>query len=319
MFLALAFALAAPPAEPAPAPRLVGERIELKTGTGTIRGTIDLPATRGPWPVVILHAGSGPTNCDGNGPLIATDCLKLVGRALAKEGVAVLRFDKRGIAASAKALAKEEDVRIDTYAEDVVAWAALLRKDARFTKLGYIGHSEGSLIGLIAAKEAKFDAFVSLCGPGRPLQEVLREQLKKNLPDELYKTSDAIIAELEAGKEVKDTPKELAALFRPSVQPFLISLFKRDPAKLATELKCPLLIVSGSTDIQVSAADAKRLAEANPAAKVIALEGMNHVLKSAKEANRLLQLPSYTDPSLPLHPKLVPALVGFLKPALAAK
>jgi pimeloyl-ACP methyl ester carboxylesterase len=319
MFLALAFALAAPAAEPAPAPRLVGERVQLKTDTGTIYGTIDLPAPPGPWPAVILHAGSGPTDRDGNGPLIATDCLKLVGRALAREGFAVLRFDKRGIAASAKALAKEEDVRIDTYAEDVVAWAALLRKDSRFTKLGFIGHSEGSLIGLVAAKEAKFDAFVSLCGPGRPLQDVLREQLKKNLSDELYKKSDAIIAELEAGHAVKDTPEELAALFRPSVQPFLISEFRRDPAKLAAGLKCPLLIVSGSTDIQVLTADARRLAEANPKARSAAVGGMNHVLKSVKEANRLLQLPSYMDPSLPLHPKLVPELAGFLKPALAAK
>jgi pimeloyl-ACP methyl ester carboxylesterase len=319
MFLALALALAAPPAEIAPPPRLVGELIELKTGTGTLYGTIDLPATPGPWPAAILHAGSGPTDRDGNGPLIATDCLKQLGRALAKEGVAVLRFDKRGVAASARALAKEEDVRIDTYAADTVAWAALLRKDGRFAKLGYIGHSEGSLIGLIAAREAKFDAFVSLCGPGRPLQEVIREQLKKNLPAELYKKSDAIITDLEAGKGGKETPKELAALFRPSVQPFLISAFKRDPAKLAAELKCPLLITSGSTDIQVSAADAKRLTGANPQAKAVAVEGMNHVLKAVKETNRLSQLPSYSDPSLPLHPKLVPALAGFLRPALTAK
>src|SRR5262249_36126386 len=157
---------------------------------------------------------------DGNGPLVRTNCQKQVGRALAAEGFAVLRPDKRGIAASAKALAKEEDVRLDTYAADVGAWVTLLRKDPRFTKVGYIGHSEGSLVGLVAAKDTKLDAFVSLCGPGRPLQDVLREQLKKNLSDELYKRSDEIITELEAGRAVKDSPKELVALFRPSVQPY---------------------------------------------------------------------------------------------------
>ena len=125
-------------------------------------------------------------------------------------------------------LSKEADIRIDTYAVDVTAWAALLRKDARFTKLGYTGHSEGALIGLIAARDAKFDAFVSLCGPGRPLQEVLREQLKKNLSDDLYAKSDAIITELEAGRTVKDVPKDLNSLFRSSVQPYLISTFKYD-------------------------------------------------------------------------------------------
>jgi uncharacterized protein len=319
VYLALAFALSAPPSDTAPPPRVVGELVELKTDTGTLHGTIDLPAKPGPWPVVLLHAGSGPTDRDGNGPFVRTDCQKQLGRALAADGFAVLRIDKRGIAASAKALAKEEDVRLDTYAADVTAWAALLRKDWRFTKLGYIGHSEGSLVGLVAAKDAKFDAFVSLCGPGRPLQDVLRAQLKTNLSDELYKRSDLIIAELESGRAVKDTPKELAVLFRPSVQPYLISVFKNDPAMLAAALRAPMLIVSGSTDIQVSAADAKRLADANPKAKAVTADGMNHVLKSVKEAHRLLQLPSYSDPSLPLHPKLVPALVEFLKSSLVGK
>ena len=164
---------------------------------------------------MILHAGSGPTDRDGNGPLVRTDNLKMLGRALAAEGIAVLRIDKRGVGASAKALAKEEDVRLETYAADVAAWAARLRKDPRFTKVGFIGHSEGALIGLIAAKDAKLDAYVSLCGPGRPLQEVLREQLKKNLPKDLYKASDTIIAELEAGRTVKDVPKGLAVAVPP--------------------------------------------------------------------------------------------------------
>ncbi len=319
MYLALAFVLAAPLADTAPQPRQVGESVELKTDTGTLFATLDLPAKPGPWPVVLFHAGSGPTDRDGNGPLTRTNNLKMVGRALAAEGIAVVRIDKRGMGASAKALGKEEDVRIDTYAADVIAWAALLRKDSRFTKLGYIGHSEGALIGLVAAKDAKFDAFVSLCGPGRPLQEVLREQLKKGLPEDLYKQSDTVITELEAGRLVKDSPQSLAALFRPSVQPYLISVFQRDPAKLAGGLSVPILVVSGSTDIQVSAADAKRLGDSNAKAKVVTVEGMNHVLKAIKGTERAEQLPSYADPSLPLHPKLMPDLVGFFKQSLVGK
>lgn len=311
--------LAALPAAEAPAPRPVGEPLELRTATGTLRATLDLPPGRGPWPVVLLHAGSGPTDRDGNGPLTRTDNLKMLGRALAATGIAVVRLDKRGMGASAQAMTKEEDVRIETYAADVAAWAALLRKDSRFTKLGYIGHSEGALIGLVAAGEAKFDAFVSLCGPGRPLQDILREQLKAGLPEKLYAQADAALTELAAGREVKDGPKELAALFRPSVQPFLIAAFRHDPAKLVAGLKAPVLVVSGSTDIQVSAADAKRLADANPKAKAVTLGGMNHVLKAAPTANRLAQLPSYSDPSLPLHPKLAPELVRFLAPALGGR
>lgn len=303
----------------APAPRLLGEFLELTTDTGTLHASLDLPTQPGPWPAVVIHAGSGPTNRDGNGPLTRSDNLKMLGRALAAQGFAVLRVDKRGIGASSQALTKEEDIRLDTYAADVTAWVKMLRKDPRFTKVGYVGHSEGALIGLIAHKDAKFDAFVSLCGPGRPLQDILREQLKKNLPADLYKQSDAIITELVAGNIVKETPKALAALFRPSVQPYLISSFKYDPAQLVAGLTVPVLVVSGSTDIQVTAEDAKRLGSANPQARVVTIDGMNHVLKAVEGTHQLIQLPSYNDPSLPLHPKLVPAVAEFLKPSLGGK
>jgi pimeloyl-ACP methyl ester carboxylesterase len=304
------------PLADAPPPRLVGEPVTLDTPTGTLHGTIDLPAKPGPWPVVLLHPGSGPTDRDGNQAIMRNDGLKMLGRSLAAGGVAVLRIDKRGIAASRKALAKEEDVRLDTYAADAAGWVRLLRKDARFTKVAFAGHSEGSLVGLVAAAEAKPDALVSLCGPGRPLAELLREQLKAGLSKDLYETSDTIIAELEAGREVKDTPAALKALFRPSVQPYLISMFKHDPAKLAAAYPGPLLVVGGTTDIQVSVKDAERLAAARPGAKLVVIDGMNHVLKRVKQTNRLLQLPSYADPSLPLHPGLVGEVARFLAGSL---
>src|SRR4051794_11815318 len=121
MFLALAFALSAPPFDTAPAPRMVGELVVLKTDTGVLHGTIDLPATPGPWPVILLHAGSGPTDRDGNGPLVRTDCLKQIGRALAAEGFAVLRIDKRGAGWSLLAIPKLEELRLETYSADVTA------------------------------------------------------------------------------------------------------------------------------------------------------------------------------------------------------
>jgi pimeloyl-ACP methyl ester carboxylesterase len=314
----LLLSLSLPPSlEESPPPRLVGEPVELKTPTGTLYGTLDLPAGGGPWPVVLLHPGSGPTDRDGNSILTRNDSLKMLGRALAARGVAVLRIDKRGVGTSRKALAKEEDVRLDTYAADVTAWLARLRADGRFTKVGYVGHSEGSLIGLLAAKGAKPDAFVSLCGPGRRLTEVLREQLKKNLPKDLYERSDTIIAELEAGRTVKEVPAALTALFRPSVQPFLISAFRLDPEKLAAAYPGPLLVVGGTADIQVPVGDGRRLAAAKPGARLVVLDGMSHVLKAVRGTARLDQVAAYSDPSVPLHPKLADEVAGFLKSALA--
>jgi uncharacterized protein len=316
MNLILAIAVALPVAPP---PRMVGELVELKIDAGTLYGIIDLPSTPGPWPAVLLHPGSGPTDRNGNNLLMRNESLRLLGRALAAEGFAVLRIDKRGIGASANAMSKEEDVRIESFAADVASWTNFLRKDARFTRIGFIGHSEGSFIGLTAAKDAKPDAFVSLCGPGRPFADLIREQLKAGLPKELLEASERILTELEAGRTVKDVPEKLRPIFRPSVQPYLMGLFRGDPAKLAAAYPGPLLVISGSTDIQVAELDGRRLTESNPKARHVIITGMNHVLKPVESKVRLIQIPAYSDPSLPLHPKLVPEVAAFLKESFGGK
>ncbi|HVK12499.1 MAG TPA: alpha/beta hydrolase [Gemmataceae bacterium] len=296
-------------AGPAGAADFTSEPAEVKVPAGVLKGTLVVPAGKGPFPVAVMHPGSGPTDRDGNQPVgVKTDGLKMVAEALAAKGVATLRIDKRLIGESPKSA--EKDLRFDHYVDDVVAWVELLRKDRRFDRVAFIGHSEGALIGLAAAGAAKFDAFVSLCGPGEPLAATLRTQLKKGLSKELYEASDKAIAELEAGREVKEYPKELVALFRPSVQPYLISLFKPDPAKLIAGVGVPVLIVGGSADVQIGPENAKKLAEANPKAKVVTVEKMNHTLKTVDGPAD--QKAAYTDPARPLAPGLVPALAEFL-------
>jgi uncharacterized protein len=325
LLLLSCLAIAAPetPLELGPPPRMVGELVEIKTDTGTLYGIIDLPSSPGPWPIALLHPGSGPTDRDGNSRLSATqvirnDSLKLLGRALAAHGIATLRIDKRGVGSSAKAVGKEQDLRVETYSDDAAAWVALIRKDRRFTKVGIIGHSEGALIALLAAKREKVDALVSLCGLARPIQDVLRAQLKPALPKELYESADKIIMELAAGREIpqKDVPILLNSLFRPSVQPYLISEFKHDPAAILSKLDVPALVVSGTTDIQVPVEDGKRLADSKPGVKHCIIQNMNHILKQTEIATKMEQLPIYSDPTIPLHPKLVDELATFLKTTL---
>jgi pimeloyl-ACP methyl ester carboxylesterase len=298
------------------APMVRSEPAELKTPTGTLYGTLDLSASAGPWPVVLIHPGSGPTDRDGNSAFTKNDSLKLLGRGLAAKGVACLRIDKRGIGASAKAMVKEADLTINTYAADVAAWVKQLRADKRFTKVGFIGHSEGALIGELAGQTVQFDAFVSLCGPGRRLSDILREQLKSKL-DALAEKNEAILKSLEAGRTVADVPRELQALYRPSMQSYLISVFKIDPAALVAKLKCPVLIVRGTADVQVSAADFDRLAKAKPGIETLTVENMTHVLKRVKDpTDRAEQLKTYTDPSLPIAPEVVEGIAQFLAKAL---
>lgn len=302
------------------APAITAEPVELTTPTGTLYGTLDLPPGAGPFPVVLIHPGSGPTDRDGNQKGMTNDSLKRLGHALAAKGIACLRIDKRGVGASSKALAKEEDATIELYAADAAAWVKLLRGDRRFTKVGIVGHSEGSLVGTVAGRTEKLDAFVSLCGPGRRLSDVLRTQLKDKLPADLLAKNEAILTSLEAGRPADDVPAGLLMLYRKSVQPFLISVFKYDPAVELGTLDCPVLVVSGTTDLQVPPSEGEKLAAGKKGAKHVVLKDMCHVLKQTEQTALLVQsLTVYTDPKIPLHPELAGALAGFLTDALGKK
>jgi len=299
-------------AKPAP-----GERpMTLTTATGTLHGTLWLPAAAGAkLPLVLIIAGSGPTDRDGNsaglpGP---NHSLKLLAQALAEGGWASLRYDKRGVAASAAAGPREADLRFDTYVQDAAAWLRMLRADGRFGPLVVLGHSEGSLIAMLAAKEADVDGLVSLAGPAAGAANALRSQLAGRLPPPLAARNEALLLALERGETVTDVPAELAALYRPSVQPYLISWFRHVPQSVLATLKIPVLVVQGDTDIQVPVADAQALQRARAGVEMSVIEGMNHVLK-AVPADLPSHLASYSNPALPLAPGLAPRLLQFLAP-----
>jgi hypothetical protein len=231
---------------------------------------------------------------------------------LAARGIATLRYDKRGIAASRAAMTTEADLRFTNYIEDAAAWIKRLRADKRFSKITVIGHSEGSLIGMVAARDAGADAYISLEGAGRKAQDLLAEQLKAQLPPDLFVQTERILSTLSAGAVPDSTPPMLAPLFRPSVIPYLISWFKYDPAVEIGKLDIPVMIVQGTTDIQTTMTDADALAAGNKSARFLRIEGMNHLLKEVS-GDRIAQLPAYSDPTLPVMPKLLDEIAGFIK------
>jgi uncharacterized protein len=120
-----------------------------------------------------------------------------------------------------------------------------------------------------------------------------------------------VLDSLAAGRRVDTVPPLLFALFRPSVQPFLMSMFRQDPQALARAWPAPLLVVQGTTDLQVSMADADRLAAARPDARLLRIEGMNHVLK-AVSGDVQAQLPSYRTPT-PIVPEVVDGVAAFVR------
>ena len=300
-------------AVPNPA-RAAETAVTLHTPAGDLFGTLALPAGPPPYPLVLIVAGSGATDRNGNAGTIQSDAYKLLAAALAKDGIASVRYDKRGIGESAAALRDESKIRFDDYVDDAQAWVKMLASDKRFSSLTIAGHSEGALIGTIVAERAPVHALVLLEGAGRPAPVALREQLETKLPPDLNTQADAIIDQLSAGHTVVNPPPELAALFRPSVQPYLISWFKYDPAAELAKVRVPVTIVQGTADIQVTMADANALHAAAPNAKFVVVDGMNHVLKHFPD-NASLQaaMPGYTNPKLPLEPNVVAAVEAAAK------
>ncbi len=258
--------------------------ITLKTSSGgEIFGTLTMPEKTKKSTLVIIIAGSGPTDRDCNSPLgIKSNSYKMLAEGFAENGISTLRFDKRGIAKSRSALTSEMDIRFDTYINDVIDWVAFLKQDKRFKKIILLGHSEGSLIGMVAAQKAEVSKYISLAGSGSPIDKILKEQLKKQLlPQQLIEESDKILDSLKAGKTVPKVNLLLLSIYRPSVQPYMISWLKYDPSEEIKKLKIPVLIIQGTTDIQVTVDEAKLLSAAKPDSKLMIIENMNHILYMA--------------------------------------
>ena len=282
----------------------------LKTATGEIFGTLTLPTnTNKKVPVALIIAGSGPTDRDGNNMSMKNNSLKMLAEALAKQGIASLRYDKRGIAESRKSAKSEFDLRFEDYINDAKGWIDFLLANKQFSKVIVIGHSEGSLIGMIAAEDRA--SFISIAGAGRSADLILKEQLAAQ-PKQIKDTCFAIIDSLKSGKTVEKVNPLLFSLFRPSVQPYMISWFKYDPQIEMNKIKKKSLIVQGTKDIQVSLVDAELLSKENNKSQLLVIENMNHVLKIVK-GDRKENMATYNNQTIPVSEKMITGIVNFIK------
>ncbi len=285
--------------------------ITLTTSNGDLFGTLTTPLKFKNGPVVLIIAGSGPTDRNGNNPMMKNNSLQQLAFGLADAGIASVRYDKRGIAASADAMKSEADLRFEDYINDIKNWVSLLKKDIRFSQVIVCGHSEGSLLGMIASKD-KADKYISIAGPGKPANETLREQLE-NQPEQVKEIAFPILDSLSIGVTVSNPNPMLAALFRPSVQPYLISWFKYNPQTEIATLKMPVLILQGDQDIQVTVNDAELLSKANKNAQMHIINGMNHIFKIVPENNKNENIKSYSNPTKPISTQLLEEIISFIK------
>lgn len=291
------------------------EDITLNTPTGDIHGRLMLPDGKAPCPVVIIIAGSGPTDMNGNsiGLELTSNSLLYLAEELAANGIASVRYDKRGIGRSAKAAPSEEELRFEHYINDATMWADKLGSDARFNSVIIAGHSEGSLIGMIAAQQSKaVKGYISISGCGSPANEILEKQLQ-NHAEWIRKDMMAILKELCEERTVDNVPFYTETLFRPSVQPYLISWFRYNPTKEIAKLDMPVLILQGDRDMQVGVEEAEKLYAAKQDATYYIIRDMNHVLKQCSTDNIIDQIKIYNNPDLPIKAELVTHIVEFIK------
>ena len=291
--------------------------VVLNVGKVKIYGTLKIPETKEKVPIALIIAGSGPTDRNGNNPMMTCNTYKMLSDSLTRHGIATLNYDKRLIAKS-RGDQTEDELRFEDYVEDAKSWIELLSQNKQFSEIIVIGHSEGSLIGMIASENnTKVSKFISIAGVGSPADEILKEQLSKQLENQPITIKNQIfsyIDELKQGRLLENVPLNLNTLFRPSVQPYMISWFKYNPKDEIAKLKIPILILQGNFDIQVSENDAKLLYEANPKSKKVIIKNMNHVLKNSQSMNMNEQMTdSYNNPNTPINKELVENIVEFIK------
>ncbi|HEX6836195.1 MAG TPA: alpha/beta fold hydrolase [Polyangia bacterium] len=306
-------AATAPPVRRAPPAGVVEQPFEIDNRSAKIAGVLWLPATRsGPVPVVIIIAGSGPVDRDGNsGGILRSDAYRQLAEALAKKGVATIRYDKRGVGQSTFA-GKLADLGFDDFVSDAAALVAMARVNDKLSGVYLFGHSEGSLVALEVASTSKVDGIISAAGAGRVVADLMREQLGRQLSDDDMKDFDAQVAALKAGKPLAPKTPNLQRLLDPSLTKFLKGMLLTDPKPLAATYKGKLTVLQGDNDIQVTVdKDARPLAAAHAGAKLVVLKDVSHLLKH--DAHKGQDQPSYRDPSLPLDPNVVDAVMSTIR------
>lgn len=275
-----------------------------------LEGTLYTPDSKKKTNLVILIAGSGPTDRDGNQAMMENNSLKFLAEGLTENGISVYSYDKRMFALMKSGEIDESKLLFEHFIDDAVAVAEFFKKQKKYNKIIFAGHSEGSLIGMVASEKAKTDGFVSIAGAGNPIDKVLEFQINQSAPY-LVDDTKAVLEELKKGNTVEIKNIALFSLFRPSVQPYMISWLKYNPQTEIQKLKIPVMIINGTSDLQVLVSEAELLQKAKPEATYLIIENMNHVLKEVQDMTQNQK--SYTDPDLPVVPELINKISSFVK------
>jgi alpha/beta superfamily hydrolase len=259
--------------------------------------------------LAIIIAGSGPTDRDGNNSSMKSNYLKMLAEELNKNGISSFRYDKRGVSKSLGDIKSPNEIQFLDYVNDVKSIINHFKDTKKYKKIVIIGHSEGSLIGMLASKSIA-DGFISIAGAGVDYLTLIQRQLSNRAPY-IKSMSDPIIEQLKKNKLVDSVPPMLNNLFGTNLQRFLIDASSFDPAAEISKLLIPILIIQGTNDIQVEVKDAEILHTASSKSKLKIIQGMNHVFRQVSE-NFILNLQTYANPDLPIDENLPVIISEFI-------
>lgn len=274
-----------------------------------VDGTLLLPQKENP-PLAIIIGGSGPTDRNGNQQMQRTNALKYLAQGLAEKGIATFRYDKRIIKQMKDRTLNEESIRFDDFIDDAKEVIAYFKKANAFSKIYVIGHSQGSLVGMVAA-QGQTDGFISIAGAGQEIDDVVVDQIAKQAPG-LKDNARTAFDDMRANGVSHNYSKGLASIFRPQIQPFMLSWMQYNPNEEIKKLNMPVYIINGDKDLQVQESEAEHLKAAKPDAKYTIVENMNHVLKKI-EGDDIENSKSYNRPDLPVMPELIDLISDFIQ------
>jgi pimeloyl-ACP methyl ester carboxylesterase len=307
-------AIASQVADTVPPAAAIESPYTIHSGAMQLHGTLTIPGqSKQPVPVVVIIAGSGPTDRNGNSVLgIRPNSYAQLAWRLAERGVASLRYDKRVLPGTIGTV-DIAHLSLADFAADARAGADSLAHDSRFTKVFLLGHSEGAALALIAARDDSAVAgVIHVSGLGRQLGVVMREQLSRQVDSATLVRYDTAMAQYLRGEQPKDVPPMLGMLFVPVNQNFMKSLTTFDPVAAILAVRKPILIVQGGRDLQVRVVDAERLHSVRPDAQLVVVPTANHVLKQAADTTLIGQLPTYQNPTVPIMPEVSNAIADWI-------
>ena len=290
---------------------IISQDILLKNGTITLPGTLTYNSNIDQQPLVIFVHGSGNVDRDGNQATAGANpnYIKQLADSLNLRNIAFYRYDKRS--ASKENLEQViKDSNLEYYVDDVNLVIDQFKNDKRFSSITLIGHSQGSLVAMLADHE-HIDKYISLAGAGQSLDKALVKQVRLQNGDSIAGLVQSHFKELSDNGTIKSVDPNLLALFNKPAQPFILSWMKYNPADEIKKLKMPILILNGDKDIQVFIEDAEVLHKANPKSKLVIIKSMNHTLKTITQESD--QMASYSSPNVPLSQELVTTIEDFIK------